>query len=374
MTRKPISSQRRPEYTEDAMVMALVDIDKGMTFGNAAKAHNVPKTTLLRRYKGRVGSPYKFGRKLALLRPEEFAIAQNLGALGDFGMALSVPQLQDFIKNYLDSNGREVHVFKGNRPGVDWVCAFLQRHSNLLSQRMCQNISRRRAALSEEVVSTFFENLKTTLEGVPPANIVNYDETNLVDDPKGQLQIFQRGTKHAERIMNSSKSATSIMFAVTASGVNLNPYVVYKAKRLQQAWLEGGPLDVSYNRTKSGWFDAKTFVDWFKKVALAYFRSRPHDEPKVLIGDNLASHINYKLVPLCEEHNIKMVFLVPNATHLLQPLDVAVFAPLKKEWRKVLTTWKLSAGKSLTTLPKWAFPSLLLQLLEAMETQWDSLA
>jgi hypothetical protein len=119
---------------------------------------------------------------------------------------------------------------------------------------------------------------------------------------------------------------------------------VYKAERLQQAWLEGGPLDVSYNRTKSGWFDAETFVDWFKKVALAYFRSRPHDEPKVLIGDNLASHINYELVPLCEEHNIKMVFLVPNATHLLQPLDVAVFAPLKKEWRKVLTAWKLSAG------------------------------
>ena len=97
---------------------------------------------LLRRYKGRVGSPYKFGRKLALLRPEEFAIAQNLAALGDFGMALSVPQLQNFIKKYLDSNGREVHVFKGNRPGVDWVCAFLQRHSDLLSQRMCQNISR----------------------------------------------------------------------------------------------------------------------------------------------------------------------------------------------------------------------------------------
>ena len=119
---------------------------------------------------------------------------------------------------------------------------------------------------------------------------------------------------------------------------------MYKAERLQQAWLEGGPLDVSYNRTKSGWFDAETFVDWFKKVALAYFRSRPHDEPKVLIGDNLASHINYELVPLCEEHNIKMVFLVPNATHLLQPLDVAVFAPLKKEWRKVLTAWKLSAG------------------------------
>lgn len=356
------------------MASALLDVEKGIPYGVAAKTYSVPKTTLLRRHKGKIRSPYKFGRKLALLRTEEFAIAQNLAALGDFGMAFSVPELQDFMKHYLDANGRQVHVFKENRPGIDWVRAFLARHKDLLSKRMCQNISKRRAAVSEEVVSTFFENLKTTLEGVPPSNIVNYDETNMVDDPKGQLQIFRRGTKHAERIMNSSKSATSIMFAVTASGVNLNPYVVYKAERLQQAWLEGGPVDVAYNRTKSGWFDAETFVDWFKKVALAYFRSLPHDEPKVLIGDNLASHVNHELIPLCEENNIRMVFLVPNATHILQPLDVAVFAPLKKEWRKVLTAWKLSAGKSFTTLPKWAFPSLLLQLLEAMEPQWDCLA
>lgn len=110
----------------------------------------------------------------------------------------------------------EKYVFKENRPGIDWVRAFFAWHKDLLSKRMCQNISKRHAAVSEEVVSAFFENLKTTLEGVPPANIVNYDETSVVDDPKGQLQIFQRGTKHAERIMNSSKSATSIMFAVTA--------------------------------------------------------------------------------------------------------------------------------------------------------------
>lgn len=80
----------------------------------------------------------------------------------------------------------------------------------------------------------------------------------------------------------------------------------------------------------------QTFVDLFIKVVLEYFRSVPRGESKVLIGDGLASLINHELVPLCEEL-IRMVFQVPNATHLLQPLDVAVFAPLKKKWRKVVT-------------------------------------
>lgn len=57
---------------------------------------------------------------------------------------------------------------------------------------MCQNISKRHAAVSEEVVSAFFENLKTTLEGVPPANIVNYDETSVVDEAVADLSTWHK--------------------------------------------------------------------------------------------------------------------------------------------------------------------------------------
>lgn len=356
-----------PNYSEEDMARAIVAVNEGASFVQVAKTYEVPKTTLIRRYKGKIRSPYKFGHKCALLRNEEFAIAQNLAALGDFGMAFDGEKLRDFVKEYLDSKARQVDVFKDNRPGVDWLSGFLKRNKNILTTRICQNVSRKRAAVSEATVSDYFNNLERSLEGVAPASIINYDETNVTDDPKGKLQIFRRGAKHAERIMNVTKSSTSIMFAVTASGSSLSPYVVYKAERLQQSWIEGGPIDAVYNRSKSRWFDAEIFIDWFHKVALQYFKTMPHDEPKVLIGDNLPSHMNHKLVPLCEQHNIRMVFLPPNATHLLQPLDVAVFGPLKRHWRNVLTVWKLDAGKTQTTLPKWIFPQLLLQLMDRME-------
>lgn len=363
-----------PKYSDEAMLKAIMEVDKGVSQRMAARKYKVSQTTLRRRYHGIVKSPGKIGRKTALLRNEEFAIANNLASLGDFGLAFDSQELRTFIKYYLDKHGRHIPEFKDNRPGVDWVYSFLKRHKNLLSSRICQNISRKRAAVTEQEVVAYFERLENSLRGVPPQNIINYDETNITDDPKGKLQIFRRGTKHAERIMNTTKSSTSIMFAITAAGDNLSPYVVYKAERLQQLWIEGGPIDVVYNRTSSGWFDSDCFVDWFNKVAVKYFRRLPADERKVIIGDNLASHINPKVVELCEEYNTRMVFLPANSTHFLQPLDVAVFSSLKREWRNILTNWKLHGGKHMTTLPKWMIPKLLLNLEEAMAGKWLPLA
>jgi hypothetical protein len=82
-----------------------------------------------------------------------------------------------------------------------------------------------------------------------------------------------------------------------------------------------------------------TYV-FLTQVFLKYIETLPQEEVKVLIGDNLASHLSPSVLELCEAHNIRFVFLPENSTHLLQPLDVAVFGPMKKRWRQVLTEWK----------------------------------
>lgn len=71
----------------------------------------------------------------------------------------------------------------------------------------------------------------------------------------------------------------------------------------------------------------------------------------------------------CEENNIRFIALPPNATHLLQPLDVAYFRPMKSHWRKVLSEWKQTAtGSWCTSIPKDEFPKLLKNLMTDLET------
>jgi hypothetical protein len=67
------------------------------------------------------------------------------------------------------------------------------------------------------------------MENVPSANIINYDETNFTDDPGKQKVYVRRGSKHARRILDISKTSTSVMFAASADGILLPLYVVYKA-------------------------------------------------------------------------------------------------------------------------------------------------
>lgn len=356
---------RAPAYTEEDVQEALRRVKDGESVNKVARQMSIPRRTLRDRNSGKRPTNV-VGRPRALLPGEEDCIAQHAAALGDYGYAFDKMELCLFVKSYLDKAGRDVTQFKDNLPGNDWIDAFLKRHPTL-THRVCQNICRKRAAVSVSEVSAFFDNLRESIQGIPPENILNYDETNLTDDPKGKKMIFRKGVKHAERVMNTSKTSISLMFACTASGVVLPPYVVYKGERLMDNWVLGGPIHAHYNRSKSGWFDNYLFTDWIKKVAIPYFRRLPEGHPRVLIGDNLSAHFGAEILDLCEANNIKYIFLPANSTGMLQPLDVAVYGPMKTAWRKILTQWKKGTGKHYATLPKHAFPSLLYSLLEDMD-------
>ncbi|KAB0805326.1 hypothetical protein PPYR_02296 [Photinus pyralis] len=84
---------------------------------------------------------------------------------------------------------------------------------------------------------------------------------------------------------------------------------------------------------------------------------------KIIIGDNLASHISPCIIQECKKYNIAFVLLPPNSTGYTQPLDVAFFRPLKAKWRQTLDEWKT---KNRGTIPKDTFPRLLKKCLNNM--------
>lgn len=120
-----------------------------------------------------------------------------------------------------------------------------------------------------------------------------------------------------------------------------------------------------YNLSKSGWIDEATFADWFRSIVVPWAENR--DGPKAVIGDNLSTLFSPEVLELCQQHNIKFVRLPPNATHLMQPLDVAFFRSLNQARRDILLGWRTTADRRLATLPKYQFPTLLSNLCEAIK-------
>ena len=109
--------------------------------------------------------------------------------------------------------------------------SFIERHKDELKLKNAGNIKASRAAVCENTVAIYFENLKT-VKGVSSKAIINYDETNLADNPGQSKFVYKRTTNYPERIINFSKGNTSIMMAGTASGYLFPPYVIYKAQNL----------------------------------------------------------------------------------------------------------------------------------------------
>lgn len=352
------------KYNAKAIEEAVKEVtNNGVSYRKACTKYGVPIGTLYRHVTN--GHLQKQGGQTCLSSELESNLVSKLLTCADWGYPLDGFDLRLFVKSYLDSRHIKLKKFKNNLPGYDWLKSFLIRHKDELANRMVSNIKRARANVSPTIINEFFDNLEQSVEGVPAENIVNYDETNVKDDPGLKKVIVRRGCKYPERVMNNTKTSFSVMFAGSASGALLPIYVVYKADHLWNTWINNGPEGARYNRTATGWFDGPTFQDWFFKIAIPYFRRL--EGPKVIIGDNLASHLSIDIINACMQHNIRFVFLPANSTHLCQPLDVAYFAPLKRCWRSILTQWKSGEGRLATSIPKDQLPSLLKSLLNQME-------
>ena len=75
---------------------------------------------------------------------------------------------------------------------------------------------------------------------------------------------------------------------------------------------------------KSGWFDSACFQQWFVEIFMKTVAEQPGKY--VLLGNSLASHFNLEVIKIAEQNDVCFAKFLPNATHLLQPLDVCFFS------------------------------------------------
>lgn len=356
--------RRYCDYTTEKLNSCLDAIrTKEMSQRQAAEFFDIPRRTIINKLKT-APNPRKPGYQQIFSEDEEGMFKKCLIGCCDFGFPLTTFDLRMIVKSYLNKTGRTVKRFKNNVPGKEWVLSFLKRHPDLNGSRFAANIKRSRAAIDLPVLKNYIENLSEVVKNIPASHIFNYDESNLTDDPGRKKIISKRGMKYPEKICNHSKTSISIMMCGSANGELLPPYVVYRSTKLWDTWTENGPSGARYNNTSSGWFDSQVFTDWFQTLLLP--RLKKLEGKKVIIGDNLSSHITPEVLALCQQNNIDFVCLPPNSTHLTQPLDVAFFGPMKRAWRTLLMEWKESSGFSSSGLPKQEFPILLKKLLNVL--------
>lgn len=171
-----------------------------------------------------------------------------------------------------------------------------------------------------------------------------------------------RNTYHIQK--NCGKISYTVLFCVSALGEYIPPLVVYKGAKLQQTWVQGGPPDCYYSHSESGYMHRENFESWFTDTFCK--ATELLEKPVLLIYDGHNSHLTATTQETAKRNKIVIVCLPPHTSHALQPLDVAVFRPLKASWRSVLNE---SHAVSRYGLDKSKFPQCLAKLMPRLKPE-----
>lgn len=261
--------------------------------------------------------------------------------------------------------------FKDGVPGDKWIREFSRRWRHRIPERTVQNLTTARAkGISQEIVDGYFELLERKMKELningDRTRIFNCDETGLTTNPKSSRFFVKKGALAQQLTPSEGKTMYTVLFACNATGDFVPPYIIYKgtATQLHDTWVTGGPDDAAYNTTKSGWMEDYAFKAWLSDVFCPFILVRNVKTPVLLIFDGHNSHITYSMLQVAKERGVEIVCMPAHTSHVFQPLDVAVYHPLKVVWRELLhkhnrETRHLAIGKP-------SFPILLNQLFKAI--------
>ena len=71
-------------------------------------------------------------------------------------------------------------------------------------------------------------------------------------------------------------------------------------------------------------------MEWIKHFeSVTQKQLQSLDNYRLLLCDGHDSHVSADFVSFCIHHHIDLLFLPPHSSHILQPLDVGIFSPLK---------------------------------------------
>ncbi|KAK5991832.1 MFS-type transporter clz9-like protein [Cladobotryum mycophilum] len=323
--------------------------------------------------KGEIPAPV--GRPLLLNEAEDDALVAYVGWMQQGGFPATKAQVEGAVNALLARRD----------PGLPpvsriWYRRWIEAHPHLKITHV-KAVEKARYAFENtdiKVIETFFKRLEIIVSKyrIGPSECWNEDECGIrIGSVRERVEVVViRTTRHQRPkvIDPGSRESCTLIGTVNAVGDAMIPWLIFQVYPTE-SWAEmEGEDDLRFCRTDTGFSNSeitfewlhffnrysweksakaqktgKSFIEWFgcdewKRDPMTREEKEPRSRPRferifrLLIIDGFTGHTTLEFIEYCIEFDIVVAVFPSHSTHILQPLDVGVFQPLKNSQQKVI--------------------------------------
>jgi len=328
----PQQQQALLRSNEADIQLSISSLDKNQIHSvrAAARTYNAPRTTLRDRRAGKPARRDCQPNSKKLTQLEEEVIISHILDLDLRGFAPTYAAVRDMADKLLALRG-------AGQVGQKWPANFVKR-TDSLKTRFNRAYDRQRALCEDPIlIRSWFELVEQTKAkyGICDEDVYNFDEAGFMMG-KITTQLVVTGSERRGRpkaLQPGNREWATLIAGINAAGWSIPPFLILTGQYHLSAWYEDAaiPRDWAIAVSDNGWTNNKLGVEWLKHFD-AHTKTRTKGTHRLLILDGHESHNSLEFQELCKENNIYTLRMPAHSSHLLQPLDVGCFSPLKRAY------------------------------------------
>ncbi|KAM5527244.1 transposase [Fusarium oxysporum f. sp. phaseoli] len=237
----------------------------------------------------------------------------------------------------LDSRGFPPRHREALPVGKLWVHNFIQRQPELKACRFRRYDYKRAKCEDPTIIQGWFRLVENTIAkyGIQLADIWNFDEAGFMMGmiEPGMVVTSSERRGIPKKIQPGNREWITVIQAVNAEGQSIAPFIIGSGQYHLANWYRecNLPGDWVIALSENGWTNNQLGLDWLQHFDRST-KDRSVGSYRLLILDGHESHHSIEFERYCEENKIITLCMPAHASHLLQPLDVGCFGPLKKAY------------------------------------------
>lgn len=188
----------------------------------------------------------------------------------------------------------------------------------------CRSVQGEMGSVTIDNFENDVETIKQLIAKYDPRDVYNMDETGLYY----RLMPLKSTSKNPIKGCKKLLTRITLAFEVSLIGEKLQPFMIGTAKNPHPFRNFNVKDFVDYGSSKKAWMNSTLYKEWVSKLNRKMMLS---NRKILLLVDNCPSH------SVLQFDNVRIVFLPPNSTGLIQPLDLGIIRSFKCNFRKELT-------------------------------------